>query len=759
MITDYKKISNLDKIKTGDHTVLLYKNESEIISASISFIKSSLERNEKCLYIKGDAKTEILMAELRENIPELNQYLEEKQLQILSKEETYALSKKFEADKMITLLKKESLKALEEGYNGLAITGELSWVLNFKNGKKEIIEYEWKLNEYLFDSFPVVAMCRYNLEKFDSRVVKSIIELHHYIIWQGKIHENPYYIQPEGYRDNKIEEYEIESWLENIQEYEKRESKFKEKLKSKDKKYEFLFNKINDAVYLHEVDENDEFSNFLKVNNKACEMLGYSRKELLNMSPKDLDSPKFREKNRHKLSDKIKYENEMTLETEHITSSGEIIPIELSINYYQSHGNKYLLTIARDISERKNKENELISAKNDLQIKNESLEANNEEIKAMNNALDIYINEINELNMRFIKLIDLFSNKKNFNYENENIFLNDMLETAIKIIPEADYGSIYKYSNGKVNFVGVKGYKLEDLRKLYIPAKAFYNINDDIEVITHEEIEERNNRLMGSKNHSKLNDMHKIKEMLRMDLKMFGDKKLGLNLDIDQESSQVFDDNSMKIFKAFHNIASSFYKLKEYNNLQNSFTKELVTSIIKLLEMHDLYTKGHSENVAKIASKIAKSMELSDKVIDNTYWAGLVHDIGKLLIPLDILNKKDKLTDEEFELIKGHPVFGSRALKGSDSLKHIARYVKFHHERWDGTGYPYGIAHDEIPLVSQILQLADSWDAMRSDRAYRKGLTIDEAVEEIKINKGKQFSPKIVNVFLRMLDNQSLNLK
>src|SRR6056297_560942 len=224
---NYKKIDNLNKLKNGDHIVLLYKKPAEILLASVSFIKTSLARNEKCLYIQGDLNGEILLNELKEQISDLDFYIKKGQLQFLTKEETYALSNDFKAEEMIETLKTESTKALAEGYKGLAITGELSWVLNFENGKKEIIDYEWMLNKYIFNDYPVVAMCRYNLNKFDKGIIKAIIELHHYIIWQGKIHENPYYIEPEGYRDNQIVEYEIESWLKNIQKYKKRESIFK----------------------------------------------------------------------------------------------------------------------------------------------------------------------------------------------------------------------------------------------------------------------------------------------------------------------------------------------------------------------------------------------------------------------------------------------------------------------------------------------------------------------------------------------------
>jgi len=258
---------------------------------------------------------------------------------------------------------------------------------------------------------------------------------------------------------------------------------------------------------------------------------------------------------------------------------------------------------------------------------------------------------------------------------------------------------------------------------------------------------------MGEKNHMNLKDMHQLKQMLRMDLKIMGETKIGLNLDIDIESSKTFSNNSLKIFRAFQNIASSFYTMREYNHLQNSFTKELISSLIKLLEMHDIYTKGHSENVAKLASKLAKKMGLSQKIINDTYWTGMVHDMGKILIPIELLNKSEKLTEEEYELIKEHPVLGSQALENSDSLKHISEYVRYHHERWDGKGYPDGLSGYEIPIVAQIIQVADSWDAMRSKRVYKRALSFEEAFEEIKINRGRQFAPRAAHHFLEMLNN------
>ena len=177
----------------------------------------------------------------------------------------------------------------------------------------------------------------------------------------------------------------------------------------------------------------------------------------------------------------------------------------------------------------------------------------------------------------------------------------------------------------------------------------------------------------------------------------------------------------------------------------------MILTMIRILEYHDTYTKGHSKNVATIASLIAEKLGLNDELIRKTYWAALVHDVGKIVVPSSILNKETKLTLEEFEVIKKHPVYGHDFLSTSPELRDLARYVFHHHERWDGKGYPAGISGEEIPLISRIIMVADSWDAMRSDRPYRKGLSKEKATEEILKHSGAQFDPNIAKVFIKML--------
>jgi len=131
-----------------------------------------------------------------------------------------------------------------------------------------------------------------------------------------------------------------------------------------------------------------------------------------------------------------------------------------------------------------------------------------------------------------------------------------------------------------------------------------------------------------------------------------------------------------------------------------------------------------------------------------------VNDIGKMLIPLEVLNKEGKLSDSEYELIKEHPVFGSNALKSSKSLKHIAKYVRHHHERVDGKGYPDNLFDGEIPVESKILCLVDTWDAMTRNRSYRKALSKEVAKKELIKNKGKQFDEKLVDHFIKFIEEK-----
>lgn len=417
-------LKELKLIGSGDHMVLLYDNDNYNAEITAAYIGSRVMRNEKCFYIAGDDNQELLLDKL-DLIVDIKGAIANGQVSILSKSDAYSKDGYFDPDNMISLLKELSLEAIDQGYEAFAITGEISWVLNYDGGFDKIMDYEYKLNSEIFGKFPVSAVCRYNLDKFSSQMIKSIIEVHPIIIWQGQIHHNPFYA---------------------------------------------------DVVDLNQV-----------------EMFDHQVKSML----------------------------------ETITS---------------------------------------------------------------------------------------FTNTKS----------------------------------------------------------KFYN---------------------------------ELKE-----------------------------------------------KEKENHLLQMNLMQNIILSLTSLLEIHDEYTKDHSENVAKIAEKIAKAMGLPVSEISMIYFAGLVHDIGKTVIPSSIINKEGKLTDEEFEIVKKHAYYGYEALSKIDELKHISKLVLSHHERVDGKGYPNQIMDKDIPLGSKILCVADAYDAMVNDRPYRKAMSVNDALIELRRCSGSQFDRQIVELFIEEVD-------
>ena len=417
------KIVNSKYLKKGNHLVLLYNSTDEMIDVISEYIIKSLKNDEKVIYIDSLNEKEILINHLIKQI-NIKKYINRGQLLFLEKSKAYSESGEFIPDKMIALLQKNAKQAISEGYNGIAITGELSWVLEYDDGIERIIEYEWKLNERVFGKFPVSAICRYNMNHFSNHLLINIIQLHPYLIYKNQIQENPFYLPCEAYKEDEIYKYQLKKWLKNI----------------------FYFNSEKDR----------------------------------------------------------------------------------------------------------------------------------------------------------------------------------------------------------------------------------------------------------------------------------------LRLEIEQ-------------------------KEKDYNDLKEKVTNQIIISVSKFLELHDDYTHGHMENVGKLAKKMAIAMDLDQETTDNVYYAGLIHDIGKTIIPTKILNKKGPLTDEEYALVKKHPKNGYDILNETPQMAKIAKGVLYHHERWDGKGYPDGLAGKNIPLIGRILAVADAYDAMVNDRPYRKALNQEQVRNELINGSNKQFDPKVIDILLYIL--------
>lgn len=183
---------------------------------------------------------------------------------------------------------------------------------------------------------------------------------------------------------------------------------------------------------------------------------------------------------------------------------------------------------------------------------------------------------------------------------------------------------------------------------------------------------------------------------------------------------------------------------------------ETVKVLMNALEMRDKYTEGHSRNVAKIVRAIAEELNYSDSHMEQLELAAYLHDIGKIGIPDYILNKPERLSDEEYAEIQKHPSIGYDIVKDIRDLGNIPNLVRHHHERYDGKGYPDGKKGDELELDVYILQLADSIDAMSTDRIYRPALSQERIKEELIKNRGTQFHPKVVDLYFKVCEKNKL---
>ena len=196
-------------------------------------------------------------------------------------------------------------------------------------------------------------------------------------------------------------------------------------------------------------------------------------------------------------------------------------------------------------------------------------------------------------------------------------------------------------------------------------------------------------------------------------------------------------------------------ELRESNRKVTNVLSQMIMALGSAIDAKDAYTNGHSERVARYSGELARRMGKSTQEINDIYYIGLLHDIGKIGIPDYIINKAGKLTEEEYELIKNHPNIGADILSSITEMPGISFGAHWHHERFDGKGYPDGLAGEDIPEVARIICVADAYDTMTSKRVYRDILPQKVARDEILKGRGTQFDPVIADYMLEMIDEDT----
>jgi len=249
----------------------------------------------------------------------------------------------------------------------------------------------------------------------------------------------------------------------------------------------------------------------------------------------------------------------------------------------------------------------------------------------------------------------------------------------------------------------------------------------------------------------------------------YKDKLLAVLLLGQKRDSTHFEKHELEFFAALASDvamairnAQLFEGLKKESERNHDLFIRTVIVLGRAIEAKDKYTHGHTERVTNYCISIARQMmdngsaSFPDVFFESIYIAALLHDIGKIGIPEAVLNKAGKLNQTEMEIMQQHPMAGGEILKSLSELKESLDGIKYHHERYDGKGYPYKLKGDEIPMIAAIISVADAFDAMMTDRPYRKALTKEEAVEEIKKNIGSQFHPLPARALVELAEQRKI---
>lgn len=227
-------------------------------------------------------------------------------------------------------------------------------------------------------------------------------------------------------------------------------------------------------------------------------------------------------------------------------------------------------------------------------------------------------------------------------------------------------------------------------------------------------------------------------------------RQLGVLLAIDKNDHSEFTSIDLKLLNNVSSQCSIFMEnVSLYQDMQGLFMGVL-HALTRSIDAKDAYTRGHSQRVAELSRALAQKVGLPEDQCERIYLSGLLHDVGKIGVPEAVLTKPGRLTDAEFDAIKKHPVIGAQILGNIKQLQDIIPGVLYHHERWDGRGYPYNLTGENIPLMGRIICVADSFDAMSSTRTYRPALPMETVLNEIIRCAGQQFDPALAKAFVTM---------
>jgi len=390
---------------------------------------------------------------------------------------------------------------------------------------------------------------------------------------------------------------------------------------------------------------------------------------------------------------------------------------------------------------------ELQNYSEELAAANEQLISSNEQLIAQNEELRESFENNELLRKKIQNLLILISEIGNEEVP-VDIFFQEFLQILISEVPEAHYGSVSLIEGEEWRFLAAIGHDINGLNNLKLKKDhAFFT--QEVKVV--ENISAFNNSRMPEEIASAIKKYSKpIKSTILKVIKIDEKRYLDISLDIAEGSYQEFSQDSIDFFDNFINLAKIFLlnrlKTEEIRNAYIDFTNNLAL----IAESHDENSYMHIHRVSKLSAFLAQKYGLSDEEVEKIRIFSPLHDVGKLLISPDILNKEGQLSPEEWEEIKKHPLYAENLLTG-DYFETARKIALYHHEHYDGSGYPFGLKDGEIPIEAQIVGLVDIYDALRSKRSYKEPFSHEQSLKILlkgdTRTKPEHFNPTLLEIF------------
>ncbi|ADQ13615.1 diguanylate cyclase domain-containing protein [Halanaerobium hydrogeniformans] len=453
--------------------------------------------------------------------------------------------------------------------------------------------------------------------------------------------------------------------------------------------YKKLINGMNDTVWVIDLE-----GRIIEANNSAVELLGYTQEELKNMPLDNIDCQTSKNDILFLIKN-LPEEKKQVFESVHLSREGEKIPVEISSSLITYKGELAVLSIARDIRRRKE----------------------------------------NEAKIKYMTFHDQLTGLYNRHYLEEEIQrINTKRQLPISVII-ADLNNLKKVND---NYGHQKGDQLlqkaaELIKTSCRDEEIIARMGGDEFIILLPQTSQAAAEIIKERIINNFKN-HKLEEEIPL--------SIALGIASKNKESESFEAIITKAEEGMY-----------INKLQSKSDqgRNILASIMENLQEKSDESSCHIEGVQKYSLMLAEKLELSKAEIDKLKMAAHYHDIGKIIIPEKTYNKAEKLSAKDWEKIKMHPDLGAKIISWTEMYEDLGEAIKYHHEKWDGSGYPAGIAGDNIPLFPRIISIADAFEVMISGRVYKKKMSLIEAVKELQRCAGTQFDPELVEIFIEII--------